>query len=136
MRRIALFALFAALAACSANPVTQPRTAKAETKLREALAGKVAGAAESCLPPGGTNDMTIIDDNTILFSRGTGSLVYRNDPPGGCSPLGSGFYALVTSTSQSSLCRGDIARVVDTSTGMTVGSCSLGDFVPYRAAAR
>lgn len=136
MQRFALIALGATLAACSANPVAEPRTAKAETRLREALDGKVAGRAVSCLPPGTSSDMTIIDDNTILFRRGAGSLVYRNDPPGGCSPLGSGFYALVTTTSLSSLCSGDIARVVDTANGMTVGSCSLGDFVPYRTAGR
>ena len=29
------------------------------------------------------------------------------------------------------MCSGDIATVADLRTGMTVGSCTLGDFVPY-----
>ena len=38
---------------------------------------------------------------------------------------------LVTRTSGTGLCSGDIARVVDVSNGITVGSCALGEFVPY-----
>ena len=34
------------------------------------------------------------------------------------------------------LCRGEIAQVIDTSQGFTVGSCSIGDFVPYTGRGR
>jgi hypothetical protein len=40
----------------------------------------------------------------------------------------------VTRSSGSGLCRGDIARVADVSTGMIVGSCAVGDFIPYTTA--
>jgi hypothetical protein len=33
------------------------------------------------------------------------------------------------------LCRGDIARVIDTSLHMTVGSCTFGDIIPYVSSA-
>jgi hypothetical protein len=72
--------------------------------------------------------MTAIDDNTIAFRQG--SRVYVNHPSGGCSRLNDGF-ALVTRTPSTRLCRGDIAQVVDMHNGFTVGSCTLGDFVPY-----
>jgi hypothetical protein len=49
---------------------------------------------------------------------------------GSCSGLGSGHYALVTKQ-YGQLCRGDIGQVMDLSTGMHVGSCVMGDFVPY-----
>lgn len=131
MRPAALLIIAAAGAASASSAVSEPRTTKAETELSRALAGKVAGPPVRCLPPLRTNGMTIIDDNTILFRRDR-NLVYRNDPPGGCSPLSRGRFALVTKTIGSGLCRGDIAQVVDTSTGFPAGACALGDFVPYR----
>jgi hypothetical protein len=50
---------------------------------------------------------------------------------GECSLLKSGFYTLVTRSNGMGLCRGDIADVADVRTGMTVGSCAIGDWVPY-----
>jgi hypothetical protein len=132
MRPLAFIVIAAAAATCASSAISEPRTPKAEAALAKALAGKVAGAPVHCLPPLRTTGMTIIDDNTILFRRNS-KLVYRNDPPGGCSPLSRGRFALVTKTIGSGLCRGDIAQVVDTSTGFPAGACALGDFVPYRA---
>ena len=77
--------------------------------------------------------MEVVDDYTILFHDGS-NRVYVQNPRGGCSPLGSGHYTLVTELrGSSSLCRGDISRVVDLSGGggMTVGSCAMDDFIPY-----
>ena len=130
MRRLPLFLIAAALTACSTGP--QPgRTAEAEAHLNKLLAGKAPGKPISCLAHYRSNDMVVIDDNTVVFKNGR--TVYRNDFQGGaCSNLGSAFYALVTRTSGGlGLCRGDIAEILDTSSGMTVGSCVLGDFVPY-----
>ena len=130
MRSMSLLLLTVALGACTTGP--QPgRTAKAEAHLQQVLAGKVPGPGRSCLPHYRADNMVVIDDNTILFRDGR--TVYRNDFRGGtCSRLGSGFYALLTrSSGGTGLCRGDIAEVVDTSSGMQVGSCVLGDFVPY-----
>jgi hypothetical protein len=132
MRPAAFVIIAAAAATCASSAISEPRTPKSEAALAKALAGKVAGAPVHCLPPQRTNGMTIIDDNTILFTRSS-SLVYRNDPPGGCSPLSQGRFALVTKTPGSGLCRGDIAQVVDTVSGFPAGACTLGDFVPYRS---
>ncbi|HMI40275.1 MAG TPA: hypothetical protein VK485_03465 [Sphingomicrobium sp.] len=131
MRPAAFLIIAAAAATCASSAVSEPRTAKAEAELAKALAGKVAGAPVHCLPPQRTNGMTIIDDNTILFRRNS-NLLYRNDPPGGCSPLSRGRFALVTKTPGSSLCQGDIAQIVDTVSRLPAGACALGEFVPYR----
>ena len=129
MRSMSLLLLTAALSACAVGP--QPgRTAEAEAHLDKLLAGKVAGRPVSCLPHYSANDMIVIDDSTVVFRNGR--TVYRNDFQGGsCSNLGRGHYALVTRTTGSGLCRGDIADVRDLSAGIGVGSCVLGDFVPY-----
>ena len=132
MRRLATIAVTASLlAGCTAGMAgPQPRNLRAENELREALAGKVAGRPVDCLQSGRSGDMQVIDDNTILFRDGRRT--YVQAPHGGCSPLGSGHYTLVThSFGGMGLCRGDIARVVDLQNGFTVGSCSLDSFVPF-----
>jgi hypothetical protein len=132
MRHLILSAVaLATLSACSASTAEQgQRSLKAQQELDRYLQGKVAGAPQSCLPNYRANDMTVIDERTILFREG--SRVWRNDIPGGCTGLGRPGTALVTRQfGGSGLCRGEIAQVVDTVTGTFVGSCSLGDFVPF-----
>lgn len=129
MRSMSLLLMAAAATACTTAP-EEPRTAKAEAHLQKLLAGKSAGPAISCLSHHRADNMVVVDDNTVVFRDG--ATVYRNDFQGGqCSRLGSGFYAMYTRTSGTGLCRGDIAQVIDTTSGMSVGSCVLGDFVPY-----
>jgi len=129
MRSMSLLLLTAALGACVGGPPPD-RTAKAQANLDRLLAGKVAAQPISCLPHYNARDMIVIDDGTVVFKNGR--TVYRNDFQGGtCSNLSRGNYALVTKTPGSGLCRGDIADVRDLSAGMSVGSCVLGDFVPY-----
>lgn len=132
MRPAAFLLIAASASACAASAMTEPRTAKAEKTLLTQLQGKAAGPPVSCLPPYRSNDMIVVDDNTVLFREGRNK-VYRQDPPGGCSPMGSGGYTLVTRSSSSQMCRGDIVQVTDLRSGIIAGSCSLGDFVPYQA---
>lgn len=125
---------FVAIGAVACQTAAEPpaRTAKAQATYERMLAGKVAGRPEMCLPTRRSNDMVVIDDNTILFRDGR--TVWVNQPPGGCMNLGNGSYALQTRSVGSQMCRGDIARVTDMTAGIDVGSCALGAFVPYRSA--
>jgi hypothetical protein len=130
MRGMSLLLVAVAVGACTPiEPVA--RSPQAEAHLQSLLRGRVPGPPVSCLPDYRSNDMVVIDDSTVLFRDGR--TVYRNDFQGGtCNHLGSGFYALLTRRFGGiGLCRGDIAEVIDTGTGMTVGSCVVGDFVPY-----
>jgi hypothetical protein len=131
MRIVPLLVLGALTAGCStAPPSPDMRSMKAQDRLNKELAGLVPGQPQSCLPHYRADDMITIDENTVLFRDGT-TRIYRNDFGGSpCTNLG-GAYALVTRTSATGLCRGDIARVVDVHNGFTVGSCVFGDFVPY-----
>jgi hypothetical protein len=134
MRPATFLVIAVAASACASSALSEPRTAKAETRLQELLGDKVAGAPVNCLPTR-NNGMVAVDDNTILFRVGRNTF-YRNDPPGGCPGIGRGTKALVTRTPSSALCSGDIATVVDVPGKTTVGHCTLGDFVPYRSAQR
>ena len=130
MRNLAIVVGSLAVAGCTAYP-PQPfqRTPAAESKLQSLLAGRVAGPPQACLPSYRADSMINIDSNTVLFRDG--ATYYRNDFQGGCSRLDMG-YTLVTRTTGSSLCRGDIAQVVDLQTGSSPDTCSFGYFVPYR----
>jgi hypothetical protein len=61
-------------------------------------------------------------------------LVYLTDTKGtGCEGLGAFNHTLVTTSRGSSgLCTGDIVSIVDSSTGVHVGNCSIGPLVAYR----
>jgi len=110
-------------------PATQ--LAESQAKFQDLTVGKVAGSAIACLPPSlRSRNMVTIDDSTIAYVDSP-SRVYVNHLHGECSNLRSGFYTLVVRSSGSGTCRGDIADVADVRTGMTAGSCSLGEFVPY-----
>lgn len=130
MRGISLLLVGATLGSCSTGPQPGP-SAQAQAHLQKLIAGKVAGKPASCLPPYRSNDMVVIDDQTVAFREG-GNRVWVTNLVSGCSNLGSGHYALVTrSFGGMGLCRGDIAQVADLTNGITVGSCVFGDFVPY-----
>lgn len=130
--RLLIFATAAVGLAACATAMSQPeqRSAKAQATYDKLLAGKTAGRPAKCLPLQRSNDMVVIDDDTILYRNGR--TTYVNKPLGSCNLLSRGSYALVTRSVGSQLCRGDIATVTDISSGMTVGSCALGDFVPYK----
>ena len=132
MRILLIAAAATGLVACeTADYQPAQRSARAQQTFDRALAGKVPGKSEHCLPLQRSNDMVVIDDDTIIYRDGR--TTYVNKPLGSCNNLGNGSYALVTRSGNGSmLCRGDISNVVDATTGVTVGSCALGDFVPYR----
>jgi len=132
MRVISVIMAGAVVASCTSGPQPPPmRSAEKQQEFQQLMTGKVAGAPISCLPHYQSGDMRIIDDQTIIFRDGN-RRSYLAHMAGGCTNLTSGSYALVTRQyGNADLCRGDIARVVDTLNGFTVGSCVFGDFVPY-----
>lgn len=131
MRSLPLVLVATGLASCTTAPPQQlQRTDRAEAQLQQLVAGRVAGKPMTCLPNYRPDNMVIIDDNTVFYRAG--SQLYRQDFMGGhCNGLATGGYALVTRQFSGTLCRGDIAQVMDTSSGVPIGTCVVGDFVPY-----
>ena len=120
------------LAACAGQPMVADRDPRGEARLAQALAGKVAGKPITCLPSYRTNQMEVIDRDTILYRDGRTSYVQHTN--GHCYPNGprGGYYLVTRSFGSSGLCRGDIAQVVDSSSRSFAGSCSFNEFIPYR----
>lgn len=127
-RRSIPLAVSLALIGCSTTP--PPAAADQQARLAEALSGRVAGEAVACLPHNRSGGVEAIG-GTLLFRDG--SRVWLNRSQGsGCAALEASHYALVTrSFGSSRLCSGDLAQVIDPTTGVFAGSCALGDFVPY-----
>jgi hypothetical protein len=107
----------------------QVREAGVQEKLAKELAGLVPGKPESCISQFPQKQSSGYGA-TILYRVNSG-LVYRSDTVGGCEGIARGDI-LVTRTPSGQLCRGDIAQTFDQASRFPTGSCSFGDFVPYR----
>lgn len=130
MRLISILVAGAALSSCADVPPAPTRTPERQQEYERLIAGKVALAPMTCLPAMSGNDMVRIDDETIAFRDGR--RVYVSHMRGACNGIASGMNTLVTrETTGPGPCAGDIARVVDMSARMTVGSCAWGEFIPY-----
>jgi hypothetical protein len=132
MRNILIASAAAAgLAACSTSTEPPVRSAEGQAAYLRAIEGRVAGAPMNCLPTWDANDMRVIDDQTIVFGERS-NRVYVANLQAPCDNLGAPGYALVTrSPGSPGMCSGDIATVVQTSSGMMGGSCVIGTFTPY-----
>ena len=128
MKLFLSFAALTLLAGCAQEEIEPSADTQAE------LAGALrnytqAGEPVSCVSTRSLQGNRSAGD-AIIFS-GIGDRIWVNRPAGGCPELNSGR-TLVTRTSSTQLCRGDIANVVDPVSGIGFGACGLGDFVPYR----
>ena len=131
MRALGPILLASTLAACTTSPPQMmERNARAEARLQEELAGLVVtGQPTSCIPNWRADQMIVIDDDTILFRDGP-NRIWRNETRGNCNMLDRG-YTLVIRQTGSQLCSGEIGQVVDLQSGVSGGSCVLGEFVAY-----
>lgn len=122
------------LAACTGSYEPTPLTQKQATKLEEELAGKVAGEKVSCIDQQPQTNLTVISNNVLLY-RVNKRLIYKNELMGSCNGLTFGD-TLIVRVFGTQLCRGDLAASANLMSGMTTGSCALGDFIPYRTPGR
>ena len=131
--KIILPVLIVLTVAGCANAATEPKSqlsAREQKALDRAIAGKVPGRPEICVSALRGQNLHAIGDHTLIY-RINKNLIYRNDLQGACHGLDFGD-TLVMRVYGSQYCRGDIAHVMDLPSGMRTGSCTLGDFVPYR----
>ena len=85
------------------------------------------GETRSCLGLRRISQITPLDDHLFLVRVGANEY-YLNEVNGRCSGASRSFNRLQYKTSIGQLCRNEIIRVVDNSSGISVGSCGLGSF--------
>ena len=133
--RLPIAAMFGlALAACGQTAADRVRTAQAadeeQAGLRRELAGLVPGQPSQCLPTRVRTDLR--GYGTTLIYRVSDRLKYRTETSGGCEGVGRRDDILVTRSPSGRTCAGDISQTLDRGSRFPVGSCALGQFVPYR----
>ncbi len=111
-----------------------PLDAKQAMLLDKELSGKVAGKPLNCLSNSQSSNVIRVSDDMLLY-RQSGRLVYQNKLRYTCHGLSRGDDIIVTEIFGGSLCKGDLIRLVDRTSGIQGPVCSLGEFVPYRKAA-
>ena len=130
MRTALVLAPALALASCGTY-APDLNSQRSEAQLAAELGMRVAGAPASCIPNHPTTEMRSYG-RAITFRNGND--LYVNRTQGGCENAGMSGNTFVIDNrgSAGNLCRNTTVRVVTSSNGMYAGSCSRGDFVPYR----
>ena len=125
--RILLPLAGAALASC--QPVALAPVAPAGDELGRELAGRVAGAPQSCISTDYSQSLRAIDSATVASERGT--ILWINRLQQACPGL-SPYNALIAERGGGQLCRGDRVRGQEPGATIAGPSCNLRDWVPYR----
>src|SRR3712207_4387379 len=109
MKTHALFPLLALCAGCTAGgEAPAEMSATAQSRLAEELRGYTAGPTLSCVSQRDLRGNRSVGEGAILFNGRTRSTIYVNRPPAGCPELDTSR-ALITRTTGTQLCSGDIA---------------------------
>lgn len=120
------------LTACAATPAQiaaeQADQARTQAKLERRLAGYSPTGTTDCIRP--VNANVDIFGDTLVY-RDSGARLYKTVTTGGCFGLRREDI-IVTRSFNGQLCRGDIVRTVDRTSGFPSGACAFGDFVTYK----
>ena len=103
-----------------------------QQELDKLLEGRVAGKPVNCISHFETRDMRVLDKTAIVYGRG--NVIYVNTPKNAAHLDDDDI--MVTKTSTSQLCDLDIVQTIDRGGHFPTGFISLGEFVPYRKAAK
>ena len=136
VRFIPMALLAPLLAGCTANAMetsnaqADPLSERDQRRMANLLDGKIAGDPQSCITTRPTTQSSIIGNQAILYRQG--AVVYRNDLDGICPTLTSDSVLVSQRYGSSQLCSGEVVQVRDPHSGVSFGSCVLGEFTPYR----
>ena len=98
----------------------------------EAAAAKFAeyqrtGEVRSCMSVRQIASIDAVDEKTLLIRSGVNDY-YVSDLSSRCRGVTSTFNRIEYATSSGQLCRNEILKIVDNSSGMLSGSCGMGSF--------
>lgn len=130
MRSLSLLLSAAVLGSCTMSGPEPVQPAASARTVAWLLGGKVAQAPQNCVSNYNANDMTVLDSQTLAFREsGYRTSVVHLSP--GCAGLATGGILVTKSSIGGSLCSGDIAQVMENGARMIIGSCTIGEIVPY-----
>lgn len=127
MKKLIVVSLVALLAT-SAHAASPTRAEKGEAQLAKMLDGRTAGKPQSCISAQASDRLQIIDETAIAYNAGDTIYVARPDRP---QSLNTDDVLVIDRTS-GQLCKQDIVRTIDRTSGFTRDVIFFGDFTPYR----
>ena len=129
MKTLAISA--AALAVAVSGPVAaQDREERSEQAFIELTEGRTAGEAQTCINTFNSSRLRVEENVGLVYERGETLWVARAKNPQNLST----WDIPVIERYSSRLCRHDVTRTIDRSSGMFSGVLFLEDFVPYTRA--
>ena len=117
-----------ALSSCATMADTGPGLARGEARLAAMIGGKQPGEPRSCIAAFNADRLEILDHTAIVYDSGDTVWVSRPLDPHSLDTRD----VVVIERAGGQLCKQDIVRTVDRSSGITTGAVFMGDFVPYR----
>lgn len=132
--------ILAAAAAATALTIAVPaaaqdreaeREAQYEVAFEELIEGRVAGEPTSCINTFRSNRLRVVENVGLAYERGDTLWVARASNPRNLGP----WDVPIIERTGSQLCRHDVNRTIDRSSGMFSGILFLSDWVPYTEAA-
>lgn len=124
MRALMLIAAAATVTSCS-RAVAPPGA-----DVAQALAGRVAGAPQTCVTTYPAENLHVLDPQTVAY--GTGKTIYISRFQAACPGISQFNTLIVEGALPGEYCRNDRVRGLAPGTTIPGPSCNLGEWVPYR----
>ena len=126
---IAMAGAIMALSACATTRTEMDAGhSREQARLAAMIEGKEPGEPRSCITAFTANRLHILDHTAIVYDAGDTVWVSRPVDP---HSLDTNDIVVIERTG-GQLCKQDIIRTVDRTSGITTGVVFMGDFVPYR----
>lgn len=97
-------------------------------RLTRMLDGREAGKARQCIQLSQVRRSAGLGDDILIYEMRGGDILV-NRTAAGCNDLGDN--GIVNTTPDARVCEGQIFEVRDFRAGISLGSCSFGEFVEY-----
>lgn len=124
MRTFMVIAAAASIASCS-RPVSPPGSS-----LAEVTQGRIAGPPQSCISTNPSENLRVIDPQTIAY--GVGRTVYINRLAGPCPGMDEMNTIIVEAATGGQYCQGDRIRGREPQSIIAGPSCNLNEWIAYR----
>ena len=125
MRPLILLSTALVLASCA-----RPGTPGSSELFARELAGRAAGAPQTCINTLPAQNLRAIDDHTIAYDRGT--TIYVNRLLDNCPSVGPHNTLIVQASIAGQYCRGDQISGNEPGGIIAGPACNLQDWVPYK----
>ncbi len=105
-----------------------PEMTKGEKKLAKMLEGRVAGEPQRCIRSFDSRHLRTIDKTAYVYGSGRTIYVQRTKHP---EDIDRDDVLVVDRFGSSQLCRLDMTKTIDRTSGIFTGAVFMEDFVPY-----